>query len=182
MAAVPISVDVYCERILDFLRTQAEPLTTTQIREMIPRPAGQSAKLNAAIEELELRGVIVRGETRKCGHVWTTWRTAGPINRLAGIAGRNGHTNGHAAHSPELKLPFDEPLTFFDAKKIVEDLFLGIESLKVQAEQLEVALTDWPNLPIGEIIMRHCHATGKDRQSLILREILPLLIEAEAHP
>jgi hypothetical protein len=175
MAPRAIPTSTYRERIVGFLGGQAEPLTLSQIMDRM-RPAGKHSALRAVLEEMVESGEVIRGEITKFNHTWDTWRLARPTNRVSGFFSGNGHVGGHA----EPILATDPPLSFFDSRKIVEDLFLGIESLRVLAERLEIALSDWPNLPIGELIERHCHATGKDPHSLILREILPLLIASEA--
>jgi hypothetical protein len=167
--ATKVQMNEYKSRILAGLKQANGPVTCRQLRNM-PGVSGPHDRIVSALESLESDGVIVRGTVVKIGHSFTTWTIAPDPKPQP-----NGHTNGHARFT--IPLGKDSALTYFDARKIVEDLYLGIESIRVLAEQLEIALLDWPNLSLRELVERHCHATGKDTRGFVYQELLPLAIE-----
>lgn len=152
----------YRSRVLALLHGQARPLTFNKISEGV-RPRIGWANLQAVLDEMVGDGTLEEGEAVQAGRTFATYRIARPVNRIAGLVATNGQAHGRAL-APVLEA--------ISATETLDRISRHVESLR--------ALADWPSLPIGEILDRHCHATGKDRQALILREILPLLIEAES--
>lgn len=167
--------DFYATRIIAAMRTIGGPATRNQILHHLEKKMRQD-RLGERLRDLEDDGRIIRGSVVKMGHTFTTWSLAIPqsiISRMS-LANDNGHAQPVADDRPSIGVPV---LNYLDAVRIAEDLLSGIESLRIQAENLKVSIQDWPSLPIRKLIEMHCLSTGKEFRSAISDEVLPILAE-----
>jgi len=178
----------YQERVVEAIRRLGRPATRHEIRKATVPHIG-SVRLDETLRDLEQSGILVRGVVKKFGADYPTWGLvprSEPANRIEALTSANGNgspslVTDKALINMVLNGTIPPPvLDHANALSVVEDILLGIEALRIQAQSLDDFLRHWPSLSALDVLEQHCKASGKELRATICREILPVLVNPDA--